>query len=267
MGGIWGISPLQTCWAGFWVIKIPPLLSSLLSEATVSAPSDMLAHVHLLGLSFPPASWVSLCYLPAAKHTAFPGRHNSPEVFFPCPSGCLVFHPFLSFPHPHVIAIMSPWRQGNESSLIFVFFPTFSSTHLPLTPVSAPSLSTETCHAVFSGSSLVFNSEMIKQTKKTSNQPRLLTTCLGIPCQQQQPQQKQPWPDWNMFRQPEYPSTSKCHLHNRENNKYHKNCQEKCEVKLTSIFSRWCLLYMMLEDYQQSVYVIQLRLPWLSWPK
>lgn len=42
-GGACDIPPLQTCWAGFWVIKILPLLSN----AMVSAPSDMLAHVHL----------------------------------------------------------------------------------------------------------------------------------------------------------------------------------------------------------------------------
>lgn len=49
------------------------LFSSLiLSEATVSAPSDMLAHVHLLDLasSRPQSLSLSLSYLPAAELNA-----------------------------------------------------------------------------------------------------------------------------------------------------------------------------------------------------
>lgn len=74
-GGICGIPPLQTCPAGFWVIKIPPLLTYPLRSHSFFAASDMLAHVHPLDLaSFHPQSHtLSLCltYLFAAEHNAF----------------------------------------------------------------------------------------------------------------------------------------------------------------------------------------------------
>lgn len=87
------------------------LFSSLLpSEATVSAPSDMLALVHLLGLASSPPPSLSLCYLPAAGAHFFlreSGRQISLEVLSfspPCVSLSVTGLSLLSFLHPDVIA-------------------------------------------------------------------------------------------------------------------------------------------------------------------
>lgn len=152
VGGICGIPLLQTCWAGFRVIKIPPLLSSLLlSEATVSAPSDMLAHVHLhsLASSLPPPLFLSALVISLLQSTQLSLWVRKFLLWLPCDS--LSVAPFLdkrssvlSFLHPHVITMNSLWQHtARYSSLIFVFFhlpppllpPTlhfFPSTYLPL---------------------------------------------------------------------------------------------------------------------------------------
>lgn len=88
------------------------LLSSLLlSEATVCAPSDKLAHVHLLGLAFLSSTslFLSLCYLTAADHTALSVSQEdvSPEIFFGFLSGCLVL-PSLSLFLPLLFLFRTP---------------------------------------------------------------------------------------------------------------------------------------------------------------
>lgn len=122
------------------------LLSSLLlSEATVCAPSDKLAHVHLLGLAFLSSTslFLSLCYLTAADHTALSGRRFSRNflwlsLWLSRASVSVTLSPLaFSFPYPDVIATNPPRRhRSRKSSLIFVFFRFLPNSPLVTSPFS-----------------------------------------------------------------------------------------------------------------------------------
>lgn len=209
MGGICGIPALQTCWAGFWVIKIPHLLSSLLfSEATVSAPSDMLAHVHLLFLA---SSSSTFSVISSLQSTLLSMWLRSLSRWLPCVSvfdrTSLSRRSSPLYLHAHM------WSQ-------FIFFDckdvashpsSLYSARLQLL-VSALSLS-EACEAVFSGVSLLFRSEIVKQTVNiTPARPHGLF--------------KNPLPTTNIARTwPELPCTCKLR---KTNNKYYKKQQWLC---------------------------------------
>lgn len=110
-GTICGIQPLQTCWAGFWVIKIPPLLTSplrshsLCPKRQVGSCPPARPCLPLLYLSLS----LSLCYLTAADHTALSVSQEdvSPEIFFGFLSGCLVL-PSLSLFLPLLFLFRTP---------------------------------------------------------------------------------------------------------------------------------------------------------------
>lgn len=123
------------------------LLSSLLlSEATVCAPSDKLAHVHLLGLAF---LYLSLS-LSLLSHCCRPrcfvcesGRRFSRNflwlsLWLSRASVSVTLSPLaFSFPYPDVIATNPPRRhRSRKSSLIFVFFRFLPNSPLVTSPFS-----------------------------------------------------------------------------------------------------------------------------------
>lgn len=69
--------------------------SPLLSEATVSAPSNMLAHVHLLDLASSRPQSPSLSYLPAAEHKALSMIQKDTFSLFSLGVFLPLCHPFL----------------------------------------------------------------------------------------------------------------------------------------------------------------------------
>ena len=105
------------------------LFSSLLpSEATVSAPSDMLALVHLLGLASSPPPSLSLCYLPAAGAHSFlceSGRQRQSFVFLAALCFPLCHQPlpsFFSTSRCDRIELSLTYRKSHPPSL-FAFIP------------------------------------------------------------------------------------------------------------------------------------------------
>lgn len=152
-------------------LKFLLFFSFLLSEATISAQSDMLAHVHLLGLSssLPPSlsfSVISLLHSTLLSLWVRTTKFSCPSLVALCFPLC---QPFLSFQHLDVIAINSPWRhRSRQSSLIFVSFhylPTLFFFKSPSSPQCLLPLSPPKRIRWNSLVSLLLKSEMMKQTK------------------------------------------------------------------------------------------------------
>lgn len=146
-GTICGIQPLQTCWAGFWVIKIPPLLTSPLQ-------SHSLCPKRQVGSCPPARPCLPLLYLSLSLSLL---SHCCRPHCFVCESGRRFSRNFLwlslwlsrasvsvtlsplafSFPYPDVITTNPPRRhRSRKSSLIFVFFCFLPNSPLVTSPLS-----------------------------------------------------------------------------------------------------------------------------------
>lgn len=163
-GGICGIPPLRP--AG----PVSGSLKFLLSSLLLSTEPQFLPRATCWLMSTCSASCLlpplALCYLLVAELTHSSVDQEDKECF----PFCHLF--FLLFSHAYVITINPLWWHGSrQSSLtsvpshrLSVCSFSFSSPFSPPT-VSARSFSSQACTAVFTGVSLLFKSEMMKQTK------------------------------------------------------------------------------------------------------
>lgn len=114
--GIYDIPPLSTCWASFWVIKIPPLLSN----ALVSSPSNMLAHVHLPCVYLHSPCLLSLCCRACCCLYYF--LYNFTWISFRLPRFCqslFFFH--LKFSAFRSNIAFHPWQHTSSHGLFLPF--------------------------------------------------------------------------------------------------------------------------------------------------
>lgn len=153
MGVICGIPPLQTCWAGFWVIKIPPLLTSTL-QSHGFCPKR---HVGSCSPAWPPVFYLhslSLSLLPN-----FSLRHHLPlrSSTHRCGANKYSLTVQIYTVAPRLYALLPPSRF--QFSFQLTFLSAVSALFLSL------SFSPAKREEVFSAVSLLFNSEMMKQTK------------------------------------------------------------------------------------------------------
>lgn len=105
-GTICGIQPLQTCWAGFWVIKIPPLLTSPLRSHSL-CPKRQVGSCPPARPCLPLPLSFSLSVISLLQTTLLCQEDVSPEIFFGFLSGCLVL-PSLSLFLPLLFLFRTP---------------------------------------------------------------------------------------------------------------------------------------------------------------
>lgn len=116
--------------------------SPLLSEATVSAPSNMLAHVHLLDLASSRPQSPSLSYLPAAEHKALSMIQKDTFSLFSLGVFLPLCHPFLPSSFCASKCELSPFTPF---CFFFFYYYLFLFTFLSL--LSASFRSPEQCKA------------------------------------------------------------------------------------------------------------------------